>query len=256
MGRTKGSKNGVSTTPGYVAKGEKAKGRFVNGRYVYDDKKSTYIKGDDGQYRKYSKGSTPTHSAKVMKWNDATGQYMTETSDANAPVKKKKILGKKVAKGIDYSKDKRFSKQVYNPATWYVQQEPTKKKEAPKKKLGGETLNRGNEKEKAKLDRVANPQRDYKLLAQLANQRKANVSKNAKTINSNITKHKERLKDLAAEYSAYKYAMAKAESNYVKNAAKSEKKAVKTLSNKSAQKESLKEKKQLAKEKFNTKKKK
>jgi hypothetical protein len=34
--RTKGSRNGVSTTQGYRAIGERAKGRLVNGRYVYD----------------------------------------------------------------------------------------------------------------------------------------------------------------------------------------------------------------------------
>ena len=34
-GRTKGSRNGVSTTPGYVAKGKKAVGRLINGVYVY-----------------------------------------------------------------------------------------------------------------------------------------------------------------------------------------------------------------------------
>ena len=34
-GRTKGSKNGVSTTPGYIAKGKKAVGQLINGVYVY-----------------------------------------------------------------------------------------------------------------------------------------------------------------------------------------------------------------------------
>jgi len=34
--RTKGSKNGISTTKGYTAVGQKAKGRWVNGRYVYE----------------------------------------------------------------------------------------------------------------------------------------------------------------------------------------------------------------------------
>lgn len=33
-GRTKGSKNGISTTPGYTAVGQKAKGHWVNGIYV------------------------------------------------------------------------------------------------------------------------------------------------------------------------------------------------------------------------------
>lgn len=36
MARTKGSKNGISRTKGYTAVGQRAKGRFVNGRYVYD----------------------------------------------------------------------------------------------------------------------------------------------------------------------------------------------------------------------------
>ena len=35
-GRTKGSRNGISTTKGYRAVGQRAKGRIVNGRYVYD----------------------------------------------------------------------------------------------------------------------------------------------------------------------------------------------------------------------------
>ena len=35
-GRTKGSRNGVSTTKGYTAVGQKAKGKIINGRYVYD----------------------------------------------------------------------------------------------------------------------------------------------------------------------------------------------------------------------------
>lgn len=35
--RTKGSKNGISNTPGYVAVGDRAEGRLVNGRYVYDN---------------------------------------------------------------------------------------------------------------------------------------------------------------------------------------------------------------------------
>ena len=39
-GRTKGSRNGISTTKGYTAIGQKAKGRWVNGRYVYDTSKS------------------------------------------------------------------------------------------------------------------------------------------------------------------------------------------------------------------------
>ena len=39
-GRTKGSRNGISTTKGYTAIGQKAKGRYINGRYVYDTPKS------------------------------------------------------------------------------------------------------------------------------------------------------------------------------------------------------------------------
>ena len=35
-GRTKGSRNGVSTTKGYTAVGKKATGKLINGRYVYD----------------------------------------------------------------------------------------------------------------------------------------------------------------------------------------------------------------------------
>lgn len=35
-GRTKGSRNGISTTKGYTAVGQKAKGHLVNGKYVYD----------------------------------------------------------------------------------------------------------------------------------------------------------------------------------------------------------------------------
>lgn len=34
--RTKGSRNGVSTTKGYTAVGQKAKGKYENGQYVYD----------------------------------------------------------------------------------------------------------------------------------------------------------------------------------------------------------------------------
>lgn len=36
-GRTKGSRNGISTTKGYTAVGQKAKGKLINGKYVYDD---------------------------------------------------------------------------------------------------------------------------------------------------------------------------------------------------------------------------
>ena len=36
-GRTKGSRNGISTTKGYTAVGQKAKGRYINGRYVYEN---------------------------------------------------------------------------------------------------------------------------------------------------------------------------------------------------------------------------
>jgi hypothetical protein len=36
-GRTKGSRHGISTTKGYTPVGQKAKGRLVNGKYVYDD---------------------------------------------------------------------------------------------------------------------------------------------------------------------------------------------------------------------------
>lgn len=35
-GRTKGSRNGISTTKGYTAVGQKAKGKLINGKYVYD----------------------------------------------------------------------------------------------------------------------------------------------------------------------------------------------------------------------------
>jgi hypothetical protein len=35
--RTKGSRNGISTTKGYNAVGQRAKGRWINGRYVYED---------------------------------------------------------------------------------------------------------------------------------------------------------------------------------------------------------------------------
>lgn len=35
--RTKGSKNGVSRTKGYTAVGQRAKGQYINGRYVYDN---------------------------------------------------------------------------------------------------------------------------------------------------------------------------------------------------------------------------
>lgn len=34
-GRTKGSRNGISTTKGYTAVGQKAKGKLINGKYVY-----------------------------------------------------------------------------------------------------------------------------------------------------------------------------------------------------------------------------
>lgn len=44
MGRTKGSKNGVSTTPGYVAKGQRARGRLVNGQYIYGDVINPFIR--------------------------------------------------------------------------------------------------------------------------------------------------------------------------------------------------------------------
>ena len=38
MARTKGSKNGISRTKGYTAVGQRAKGRYVNGKWVYDGK--------------------------------------------------------------------------------------------------------------------------------------------------------------------------------------------------------------------------
>lgn len=53
MPRTKGSKNGVSRTKGYTAVGKKAKGRWINGRYVYD-------------MPKFSSGSTETYNGKYV----------------------------------------------------------------------------------------------------------------------------------------------------------------------------------------------
>jgi hypothetical protein len=56
--RTKGSKNGVSRTKGYDAVGQKAKGQYINGRYVYGTPKSYGANVENTQSESVSKPSS------------------------------------------------------------------------------------------------------------------------------------------------------------------------------------------------------
>lgn len=138
MGRTKGSKNGVSTTPGYVAKGQKARGRLVNGQYVYGNVTNPFI-------RKQLAEKAAKEGAK-NNW-----QFMANRQAA--------VTG--LPSGTRMAVTKRQADI------------------------------RAQNKRGLSSERIA-------LLKKLANERKANVSKNAEDINDQISAHRSRLQEIVA----------------------------------------------------------
>lgn len=135
MGRTKGSKNGVSTTPGYVAKGQRARGRLVNGQYIYGDVINPFIRKQMAE-----------RAAAKNNW-----QFMANRQAA--------ITG--LPSGTRMAVTKRQADI------------------------------RAQNKRGLSSERIA-------LLKKLANERKANVSKNAEDINKQISAHRSRLQEIVA----------------------------------------------------------
>lgn len=71
-GRTKGSRNGISTTKGYTAVGQKAKGKIINGRWYYNITPD-YVKAENAakvKARNYAK----SHG---YDWGENTFNYVT-----------------------------------------------------------------------------------------------------------------------------------------------------------------------------------
>lgn len=85
-GRTKGSKNGISTTPGYRAVGQKAKGQWINGRYVYYE--------DEARNRAYRQGEANKQGMNQAYANQSMVKRMENARKAD--VQDQKIYGKKI----------------------------------------------------------------------------------------------------------------------------------------------------------------
>lgn len=85
-GRTKGSRNGISTTKGYTAVGHKANGHWVNGRYVYYE--------DEARNRAFQQGKAETAGRNSAYENQAMIKRMENASKAD--VQDQKIYGKKI----------------------------------------------------------------------------------------------------------------------------------------------------------------
>lgn len=80
MARTKGSKNGISRTKGYTAVGQRAKGRWVNGRYVYDLPKFSSGAAQNPQYSRVvtNRINDPTLSEAYITTGDGRKIYEKE----------------------------------------------------------------------------------------------------------------------------------------------------------------------------------
>lgn len=85
-GRTKGSRNGISTTKGYTAVGQKAKGRWINGRYVYYE--------DEAKQRAFRQGLAEARGRNSAYENQAAVNRMENARKAD--VLNQKIYGKKI----------------------------------------------------------------------------------------------------------------------------------------------------------------
>lgn len=79
--RTKGSKNGISTTKGYTAVGQKARGRWINGHYVYEDG----AKNNWQQRGNTARGMTARRKAK-----NTNGRYIDDEYSKNLEYNSKK----------------------------------------------------------------------------------------------------------------------------------------------------------------------
>lgn len=96
--RTKGSKNGVSRTKGYTAVGQKAKGRYINGRYVYD----TDAKGAKNNWQQWAnKAASGQPSGYNQTHYNAVSQAAAERKAREAVLgrQKKTSLRNAAAKG-------------------------------------------------------------------------------------------------------------------------------------------------------------
>ena len=84
--RTKGSKNGISTTKGYTAVGHKANGHWVNGHYVYYE--------DEAKQRAFRQGLAEARGRNSAYENQAMVKRMENARKAD--VLDQKIYGKKI----------------------------------------------------------------------------------------------------------------------------------------------------------------
>ena len=108
--RTKGSKNGISTTKGYTAVGQKARGHWVNGHYVYYE--------DEAKQRAFRQGLAESRGRNSAYENQAMVKRMENSRKAD--VLDQKIYGKNI-KGYTrladispYEKQRRANKYLSN----------------------------------------------------------------------------------------------------------------------------------------------
>lgn len=112
--RTKGSRNGYSKNPNYRAVGQRATGRLVNGRYVYDTPK--YSSGNSSKPAisgTVKKSSEKPANVSQEYWDNL--QYNTNPNYKPEPSKPKK--------GINTSIDPRYAKRSTQHGTPWVSEE-------------------------------------------------------------------------------------------------------------------------------------
>lgn len=155
MGRTPGSKNGISHTPGYTAVGQRAKGQIIDGRYVYNspsplERPGTISAFNDKMLMKNSSKHASQAAGKAGEYQERSERAATKAALYGNSSGKPSGAGAQERPAIDYRRDKRFSQVDYSAS-------------------------------------------NKELLKRLAERRKNSLSSNAATINAAIQKSKDRL---------------------------------------------------------------
>ena len=103
--RTPGSKNGISNTPGYRAIGQRAKGRLIDGRYVYDVANSRPYGGSNAGSSSRAKAANPARvsTSRPYGGSNAGSSSRARTANPNA----RNALLSQLRSGV--ADDRRFS---------------------------------------------------------------------------------------------------------------------------------------------------
>jgi hypothetical protein len=113
-GRTKGSRNGISTTKGYTAVGQRATGKLVNGRYIYDTPK--YSAGNSSKAT--TGGTVKKSSEKPANVSQEYWDNLQANTNPNYTPSKPKPKS-----GINTSIDPRYAKRSTQHGTPWVSEE-------------------------------------------------------------------------------------------------------------------------------------